>query len=196
MQIYPVVGLVWLLIALGLGASGRLAGLHPPVPQLVLLGLTLALVLAGAILPGFRSWLAGLRIRQIVALHLTRFIGAYFLVLYARGELPFAFAVPGGWGDIAVASLALVLVFLVPDLAAHRGWVAAWNLLGFADIVFVVATASRLALADPDSMNALLRLPLSLLPTFLVPLIIASHVLLFRRLRLDARPDPVRADSR
>jgi hypothetical protein len=31
-------------------------------------------------------------------------------------------------------------------------------------------------------MAALLRLPLSLVPTFLVPLIIASHVLIFTRL--------------
>jgi hypothetical protein len=35
-------------------------------------------------------------------------------------------------------------------------------------------------------MQALLRLPLSLLPTFLVPLIIASHVLLVWRLRVVA----------
>jgi hypothetical protein len=46
----------------------------------------------------------------------------------------------------------------------------------------VVVTAARLGLADPASMAALLRLPLSLLPTFLVPLIIASHVILGLRL--------------
>jgi hypothetical protein len=54
--------------------------------------------------------------------------------------------------------------------------------LGLIDILFVVATATRLAVADPDSLNALLRLPLSLLPTFLVPLIIAGHVFVFWRL--------------
>jgi hypothetical protein len=40
---------------------------------------------------------------------------------------------------------------------------------------------------DPASMQALLVLPLSLLPTFLVPLIIASHVLIFARLRRTVR---------
>jgi len=54
--------------------------------------------------------------------------------------------------------------------------------LGLADILFVVVTAARLGVADPESMAALLRLPLSLLPTFLVPLIIASHVVLGVRL--------------
>jgi hypothetical protein len=52
-----------------------------------------------------------------------------------------------------------------------------------ADILYVVGTAARLAFADPASMSALLRLPLALLPTFLVPLIIASHVFIFSRLR-------------
>jgi hypothetical protein len=54
--------------------------------------------------------------------------------------------------------------------------------LGLLDILFVVATAARLGLAAPASMQALLRLPLCLLPTFLVPLIITSHVLLAIRL--------------
>jgi hypothetical protein len=49
-------------------------------------------------------------------------------------------------------------------------------------MLFVVATAARLGLAEPSSMAALLRLPLSLVPTFLVPLIIASHILIFVRL--------------
>ena len=55
-------------------------------------------------------------------------------------------------------------------------------MLGLADILFVVVTAARLATTDPASMVALLRLPLSLLPTFLVPLIIACHVFLGLRL--------------
>jgi hypothetical protein len=182
---YLLIGLVWFLAALGLGASGRLSALRPPAPQLVLLGLTLGLIAAGALAPGFRHWLAGLNLRQLVALHLTRFVGIYFLVLHRRGELPSAFAVPGGWGDIAIALAALVLVLFVPDLAARRLWLLAWNGLGLADLIFVVATATRLALADPASMAALLRLPLSLLPTFLVPLLLASHVFLFARLRFQ-----------
>ena len=186
----PFVLLGWLIAAIALGASGRLTALRPPAPQLVLVGLTLALLLAGWLVPGFRLWLAGLNIRQIIALHLARFVGIYFLVLYGRGELPYAFAVPGGWGDIAVALGALVLVLLVPDLAAHRPWVLAWNVIGFGDILFVVATASRLAFADPESMHALLQLPLSLLPTFLVPLIIASHVWLFQRLWIASERKP------
>jgi hypothetical protein len=185
---YVAVGVLWLLIALVLGASGHVATWRPPVPQMVLAGLTVLLLAAVVALSGFRAWLGTLDLRWLVALHLTRFVGIYFLVLYYRdGALPYAFAVPGGWGDILVATLALGLVAAIRELEARRGLVGVWNTLGLIDILFVVATASRLALADPDSMNALLRLPLSLLVTFLVPLIIASHVVVFWR--IARRPD-------
>jgi hypothetical protein len=143
--------------------------------QLVAVGVSLRL----------RSWLMAVPIDVLVALHLTRFVGAYFLVLHAQGRLPWAFAVPGGWGDIAVATAALLLLLLRwmrrpgPNAAY-----AIWNILGLIDILGVVATAARSALADAGSMQPLVELPLSLLPSFLVPLIIVTHrVLLARTLR-------------
>jgi hypothetical protein len=187
---FLLVGLAWLVIALVIGASGRFRELPPPGPQLILGGLTIAVVVAALTLAGFRSWLFSLGYRQVIALHLTRFVGVYFLVLYGRGELPHAFAVYGGWGDIIVAALALVLVLLVPRLEARSGLVALWNTLGFIDLLFVVGTATRLMMVEPASMSALLQLPLSLLPTFLVPVLLASHVILFWRLWVE-RPSPM-----
>jgi hypothetical protein len=182
-QRYVVVGILWFLVALGLGATGRVASWRPPVPQLVLVGLTVLLLVAFVALPRFRRWLRALDLRWLIALHVTRFVGIYFLVVYYRdGALPWAFAVPGGWGDIIVATLAFGLLAAAGELEPKRWLVGLWNTIGLIDILFVVATASRLTLADPDSMNALLRLPLSLLPTFLVPLIIADHVVVFWRI--------------
>jgi hypothetical protein len=185
---YIVVGLVWLAAALGLGATGSIARWRPPTPQLVLAGLTVLLLAAVVARPRLRHWLARLDLRWLVAVHLTRFVGFYFLLLYYRDRaLPRAFAVPGGWGDIVVAILALGLLTAGGKLEARPWLVGVWNALGLLDILFVVATASRLALADPDSMNALLRLPLSLLVTFLVPIIIADHVVVFWRIRARAK---------
>ena len=80
--------------------------------------------------------------RALVLFHVTRFVGFYFLVLHARGELPWAFAVPGGWGDIAVAAGALLLVVLVrPDRRGGRRAYLAWNVVGLLDILGVVLTA-------------------------------------------------------
>jgi len=180
---YLIAGALWFVGALLFVGSGRFAALHPPGPQLVLLALTAALLAAGATVTGFRIWLAGINLRQLVALHVTRFVGICFLVLASRGELPASFAVPAGWGDIAIATGALVFVLLVPDLLTHRTALLAWNLLGLADILFVVGSAARSVLLAPESMRALLVLPLGLVVTFLVPLIIATHVWLFQRLR-------------
>jgi hypothetical protein len=177
-----MLGFAWFIAAIAAGASGRFAAMTPPGPQVLLLGLTAALVAAGLFVAPFRSWVATLDLRAVVALHLTRFIGIYFLVLYGRGLLPFQFAVVGGWGDIAIAATALVWLVAVRAPAAHRALFGLWNLLGLADIVFVVATAARMGTADPASMGPMRTLPLSLLPTFLVPLIIASHLLIYWRL--------------
>jgi hypothetical protein len=175
-----VIGLIWLLLATGAGMVSTLPASAPPF---AVFGLTAAVLAAGWLLGGFRAWLVAIDERWLVGLHLTRFVGADFLYLYARGELPYAFAVPGGLGDIAVASLAaLLLLWGAPRDARRRAAYLAWNALGLVDILFVVVTAARLGLANPASMAPLLRLPLSLLPTFLVPLIIASHVILGLRL--------------
>ena len=173
----------WLLTAWFVGAAGWLASLRPPAPQLVLVGLTVAVLVAARLVTPFRRFVETVDLRVLVLFHLTRFVGIYFLVLHARGELPWAFAVPGGWGDIAVAATALLLVLRVsPDGPGGRRAYVLWNVLGLLDILGVVLTATRLALADPGSMGALLQLPLSLLPTFVVPIVIATHVLMLRRL--------------
>jgi hypothetical protein len=157
--------------------------LTPPLPQLLLLGLTALLLLATFGLTRLRAWAYRVDARWLVALHLSRFVGFYFLALYGRGELSRAFAVTAGWGDNLVAGLALLLLLQGPPTRKGR-WplYLVWNVLGLIDILFVVASAARLGLADPRSVGVLLKLPLNLLLTFLVPLIIASHVLLFARL--------------
>ncbi len=120
--------------------------------------------------------------------HLTRFVGVYFLILFSRGMLPYDFAVRGGWGDIAVAAGVLILVFFVKP-AEKTGWTLylLWNALGFVDILLVVMTAARLAFSEPGSMDELLRLPLNLLLTFVVPIIIFTHIVIFTRLFRSAK---------
>jgi hypothetical protein len=127
-----------------------------------------------------------LDLRTLVLIHVTRFVGIYFLMLYQRGQLPRAFAVPGGVGDIIVATLALP-VALAP-LADHlrQRAIVIWNVVGFIDIMFVVFIAARINLTEPWQLRELTQLPLSFLPTFLVPLIIATHVIIFARSGRDA----------
>ena len=117
-------------------------------------------------------------------MHFTRFVGIYFLVLGNRGDLPEGFAKPAGIGDIVIAIAAGFLV-LVPQLRGRK-ILLIWNTLGLLDIIFVAFAALRFGLKDWQSMAPVRALPLSLLPTFIVPLIIVSHILIFVRLEVDA----------
>jgi hypothetical protein len=98
-----------------------------------------------------RDWALHVDIRWLIAVHLTRFVGFYFLYLYAQHGLPYAFAVRGGIGDILVAALACILLFF----AASKPALIAWNILGTIDILDVVITVGRSESAVPGSMHQL-----------------------------------------
>jgi hypothetical protein len=151
----------------------------PWYPKAILFGvIVLSLALLGV--RPLRQWALRVHIRWLVPFHLIRFVGIYSIYLYVHHELPYRFAVLGGAGDIAVATLALFILLFVNARPA----VVAWNVLGLVDILAVAATASRSELAVPGSMHQLDRFPLILLPTIVVPAIIVTHLLmLFRLLR-------------
>jgi hypothetical protein len=175
----------WLCFAVGL--AGWFHNASAPAVAGTLWTLTILALLASWQIGPIRVWALNVDLRWLVLFHLTRlFAGIYFLVLCRRGELPCAFAFPAGWGDIAVAVFAMAVVAVMRFQFA-KFLVLVWNTVGLIDIIFVVFSALRFGLRDWQSMHALRELPLSLLPTFLVPLIIASHVLIFVRLASPAR---------
>jgi hypothetical protein len=177
---------IWFFAAVGVGYFLLLQRLPAAGIQTILFGLTTLLLFVYFRVEAIRRVVDALELRALVLLHATRFVGIYFLHLYSIGELPYAFAVPGGYGDIFVATLALVVVFAPMSEARRSRATYLWNVIGLVDILLVVLAGARLGRADPASMHALTYLPLSLLPTFLVPLIIASHIVIFRRLRTAA----------
>lgn len=182
-QILILLG-IWLVFSLVVSVSGIFERVTAIVLPIAVWSPVFAIMLVFWQSADFRQWIYQADLRYLILYHLTRFVGIWFLVLYKRGELPYAFAVPGGWGDIAVAVSALVVAFLFVPVRSRLGWwvVVAWNTFGLIDILMVVSTAARLALADLNSMAALIRFPLSLLPLFIVPLIIASHLIIYASL--------------
>ena len=170
----------WLCFAVGL--SGWLRNATAPAVAATVWTLTGLVLLGCWKITAIKAWALAVNGQWLVLFHLTRLIaGAYFLVLCGHGELPCAFATRAGWGDIIVALFALLVIAAIRARFANA-FVLVWNTLGLLDIIFVVFSALRFGLHDWQSMHALRKLPLSLLPTFLVPLIIASHVLIFVRL--------------
>ncbi len=180
----------WLCFAVGL--AGWFHNASAPALAATVWTLTaLALIACWKIGP-IGVWALNVDLRWLVLFHLLRLVaGVYFLVLCQRATLPCAFATRAGWGDIIVAILTLAVVAVMRTEFA-KTLLLIWNTIGLLDIIFVVFSALRFGLTDWQSMQALRELPLSLLPTFLVPLIIASHVLIFIRI---AAPATIRTSS-
>ncbi len=180
----------WLVLALVFTSAGGFQWVFPPLIAGPLIAALLALYASSA---RFRSALGALRFEWLVAFHLTRFVGFYFLALHEQGRLPYDFAVIGGWGDIAVAAAAAGLLLIHARQRVPLGIWQLWNVLGLLDILFVLATGIRSAQADPSAMAPLREFPLGLLPSFVVPLIIFTHLVLLGRLR--SRQPRVARDS-
>lgn len=183
--------LLWLGLAITAGATGVFTRIPSPGPQLLILALAAATIVAGTRAGAFRSWIDGADPRLLVAAHVVRLAaGVVFLILAAQGELSPLFARNAGWGDIVAGLLAIPLMLTgLPRTPGHRAAWLAWNIVGSLDFVIVLGTATYVALTAPGSLALLFQLPLILIPVFAVPLLIASHVFLFRRLaalRLDA----------
>jgi len=173
----------WFLAALVVGRLELLTRLPAPAVQVILFVLTALLLTACFGITAVRTWAVALDLRALVLLHVTRFVGFYYLVLYGRGELPYAFAVPGGWSDNIVALLALGVVFLPLREELRRHAYLIWNTIGLVDILLVVIIAARIERSQPWQLSEFQHLPLSMLPTFLVPLLITTHMIIYARLR-------------
>ncbi len=186
----------WLVAAVAVGASGRLTEITPPGPQLLIIVITVVFILTLTLVRPLLRFVFTVDIRVLVGLHVTRLVGIYLLVLEARGDLPAVFAVRAGWGDIIVAVLAVGVIALGPPTSRPR-WLAyfGWNVIGLVDMLLVVATVLRLAVAEPNALDTMLRLPMSVLPTFLVPIIIASHIMVFVRLHDESATSVSQVDD-
>lgn len=172
---------LWFGLALAAGKLHWLQAISTFAVQGLVLGLTsILLVLYFAVRP-VRERVNQLELRSLVLLHLTRFVGIYFLVLHTRGELPRELAVPAGFGDIVVATMVLPVVFAPLAPALRLRAITVWNVVGFVDLLMVMGTITRINLTEPARLRPFTELPLSLLPTLLVPILLATHVVIFVR---------------
>lgn len=182
----------WLFAALLPSWLGFYQGTPSSIPT-IQYGLLIPIV-AGIAL--FWQWPALKRIIElvpqgwIVGVQAYRALGLIFLVLYAAGRLPGAFAWPAGVGDMIVGLFAPV-VGLAYSRGSHgsSGMLRAWNLFGIADLVVAVATGfltspSRLQMLAFDRPNDLIgSFPLAMIPVFLVPLSALLHLASLEKLR-------------
>ncbi len=145
----------------GFGAAVAVASLTPII----------VFALWFAISDNFRKFASSLNPRVLTYLQSGRFMGIVFVMLAARGVLPAIFALPAGYGDMAIGATAALVAWKLGN-RRHRNSFILWQALGILDLVTAVSlgTTARLISPESASMVPMTVLPLSLIPTFLVPL--------------------------
>lgn len=167
---------------------------RPPLPILISVLLPLGVFSIWYLQStGFRNYLLSLPPRILTLLHAWRVGGFVFLVLATYNILPRLFALPAGWGDIAIGVTAPFVAYRLAT-PAHRRLFIGWHLLGVADLVTAISLGALAPFLDPRELaqNAptsapMATLPLSLIPTFIVPLLLILHIVSIAQARHWAR---------
>jgi hypothetical protein len=179
---------------------GSEMALMPPLP----LGLSVVVpifvfLIAYGTSRTFREFILSLDPRILTIVQAWRIGGIVFVILQSVGHLPALFALPAGLGDFAIGITApLVANHLLPFVAYRKSFLT-WHALGVLDLVVAVAMGvltSRgpiglLTVAVPSDLMTVL--PLSLIPTFAVPLLTICHLIVFAQWRNGRLPAYSRA---
>jgi len=111
----------------------------------------------------------------LVLLHTFRTAGLVVLLPQVMGGiLPLGFAAPAAYGDLLTAGLALLAAFMLrlrPGLALPFVWL--FNLVGIIDLLYALYEGAMIGLPDFHLGVAWF------IPTFYVPLLLVSHVIVF-----------------
>jgi hypothetical protein len=184
--------MLWFAVVAALAAAGLFSTMSAGTPAIGVA--VVAPIIAGLIVYRRSATLKALvtetPLALLVALHAGRLLGVFFLLLYAEVRLPQTFALTAGWGDIGIAVAAPLVVWAIHRRAAGwRGLALTWNTLGFADLVAAMTLGVGSAVDSPvrfiyEAANSgtMSTLPWILVPGFLVPLYLLTHLAIFHRL--------------
>jgi hypothetical protein len=189
----------WFAGVLVLAAAGAFAGspMQPPLGIFLAIALPpLLFALLYRLWGRFRAFALAIDLRWLTAIQGWRVVGAMFLVLYAFGLLPGLFAWPAGLGDLAVGMAApfalLAILRGAPTWQRRVFWLNIAGLVDFAAAVGTGVLTSNSALgllADGAPRVDLGELPLSVVPTFAVPLWTIFHMISLLQLRRAQNSD-------
>jgi hypothetical protein len=191
-----LIGLLYLAVPGFLAAAGTLDRYNPlPAPALVLL-LTQAVVTVALVSTRTGALLASsISLGAVVAFQAFRIpVEMTLHRLYVEGVVPAQMTWSGRNLDIITGITGLLLGgWLLSGRHVPRGVLLAWNVLGLALLANIVAVA---ALSTPVPFRRFLEGPPNLLPStfpwiwlpsFLVQVALASHLVVFRQLRAADR---------
>ena len=139
----------------------------------------------------FKKLLRSIKLESLIALHVFRLLGVFFILLYFYHLLPREFAFSAGMGDIITAILALPLAKLVAKgKPGSLKIVYAWNIFGMLDIITllvivgitVMNTKNSIFTAD-HGIQEMTIFPFVWFPAFAPATILFLHVAILRKLQ-------------
>jgi hypothetical protein len=115
--------------------------------------------------------------RVIATLHSTRFFGLVFIVPGVVGPgLPASFAIPAAYGDFAAGILAIAALLTVRIRPLFWLFVAAFNLVGAADLILNYYHATQVDLpALAGQLGATYAIPILLVPLLMITNLVALY---------------------
>jgi hypothetical protein len=184
---------IYLVVPAALASRGLLDRYDPlPAPALVMVAIITALTLAIALSsPGARV-VAGVGLPALVGFQAFRIPLEWILYrLYQQGVIPVQMTYAGRNFDIVTGVTAAALAVWLLWGRPPKRIVLAWNILGLALLANIVTIAvlstpvpfRQFGDGPPNTLPSLV--PYVWLPTFLVQLALAGHLLLFRRLAAE-----------
>lgn len=175
----------WMSVRGGLFASETILGQARPI-------IIMAVAVAATIALSRRIIGDGLSQRWLIGIQLFRAIGLVFVLEWTRGNLPGIFAHPAGWGDLAAALTALVVLIAYRGRSIPAGAIYAVAGVGIADAISAfffgfLSSPTDLQLFAFDQPNRVIEYPTGLIPMFLIIYAVLFHILSLAELRRSQR---------
>lgn len=183
--------LFWLIYTSVLALKGifQINSLPPRVVVFTVIPLSIILFAYIGNTPLFKKLLRSATLESLIAIHVFRLVGVFFIILYFYHLLPAGLAFSAGLGDIITALFALPVSKWVANRKPWaRAAVYAWSIFGVMDIVIILIRigiiASRtIATGESGGIAEMTIFPFVWFPAFAPATILFMHTIIFRKLR-------------
>jgi hypothetical protein len=129
----------------------------------------------------FKTLLHAISLESLIAVHIFRVLGVFFIIIYGYGLLPGSFAFSAGLGDIITGIFALPVAMMVERRSRWRkAAVYAWNIFGMMDIINLLTIA--VMIGSNGNLREMTVFPFVWFPAFAPATILFLHVTVFRKL--------------
>jgi len=164
-----------------------------PVPPKVMVFTAIPLMVILFVIIGntrlFKKLLRSITLESLIAIHVFRLLGVFFIILYFYHLLPVDLAFSAGMGDIITAIFSWPVAKWVSQ---GRSWsikaVYAWNIFGILDIVTLlvivgITIKKSIISGGNGNLEEMTMFPFAWFPAFAPATILFLHTAIFRKLQ-------------